>query len=166
MGADGGLAFIPVHPKATVEEAYNYLRPFFTFDATGSDWGDDSRSDYLRENDEGHEIVVPYGTDIWEGHLMADEVMQFVGFLEGILNRAQLIGLTFGDVLLERDTSPSWAWETPSQFENKCYQAIERSGMLDANVRSWIDGLSKVLLFQKAYFGGTRVNVWRHETWT
>jgi hypothetical protein len=91
MSCDGGLAFIPVHPKATLEEACNHLGPFFTFDAKGCDWGDDSRSDYLRENDVGHNIVVPYGTDISDECLMADEVMDFVGFLERITEKSAIL---------------------------------------------------------------------------
>lgn len=165
MGCDGGLAFIPVHPKATVEEAYTYLRPFFEFDAKGCDWGDDSRSDWLRENDEGHNIVVPYGTDIWDEHLMADEVMEFVWFLERMIEKSAIQDLTFEDVLIERDTCPSW--DPPDSHDKKFYRAIENAGIDgDIKVIDWIAGLHKVLQFSKGYRDSKIVNVWRHETWT
>lgn len=165
MGCDGGLAFIPVNPKATLKEACNHLGPFFTFDAKGCDWGDDSRSDYLRENDVGHNIVVPYGTDISDDCLMADEVMDFVGFLERIAEKTAIQDLTFEDILIERDTRPSW--DPPDCHDKKFYQAIEYSGLEKTRVSDWIHGLHEVLQFSKGYSRASKtVNVWRHETWT
>lgn len=154
MGCDGGLAFVAVRPKVTLDEAYKHLNPFFKFDAKGCDWGDDSRSEWLRENDAGHTIVVPYGTDIWDEYLMADEVNEFISFLEMILKKNNHQDLTFGDVLIERDTSPTW--DPPDPGDKRFYQAIEESDMLDEDVATWIAKTEKILTG----------HVYLCETWT
>lgn len=168
MGADGGLAFIPVHPDASLDEAYAYLRPFFTFDAKGSDWGDDSRSQWYEDADTtiGHSICVPYGTDIYDGELMADDVMDFVWFLRSMIDE---IGLgdrvTFADILLEKQTRPTWM--PIDNYNVVFYRAIEEApeDSLAMNVNDWLDGLEKVLAFHDTKWG-TAINVWHEETWT
>lgn len=168
MGADGGLAFIPVHPDASLEEAYAYLRPFFAFEASGSDWGDDSRSQWWEDanNDIGHSICVPYGTDIYDGELMADDIMEFVWFLRGMVDE---LGMgdqaTFGDIVLEKQTRPAWM-PARDRLERIFYQAIEDApDMHGSKLVSWLEGLESVFVFEKTPWG-PRINVWHEETWT
>ena len=106
MGSDGGLAFVPVHPKATVAEAVAYLEPFFTFSLKGCDWGDDSRDEWLQENDYGHAICIPYGTDIYDEDVTPEEVMSFVYFLDGMVKELGMENATFGDLIAKRENAP------------------------------------------------------------
>lgn len=169
MGADGGLAFIPVNPKSTVEEASRYLSPFFTLDARGCDWGDDSRSNWYKENEKDlhwiDAIIVPYGTDIGEDYLMADEVNEFVGFLREVIEEIGINNVTFGDIVLEQETRPTW--NPILDRDRKFYRVIEETPeMYGIFVNDWLAGLEQVLRFSKSPFSGKWVNVTKVETWT
>ncbi len=169
MGADGGLAFISINPNSTVEEATRYLSPFFTFDIRGCDLGDDSRDDWYRENAKDlhwiDAIIVPYGTDIGDHYLMADEVNEFIGFLRETVEEIGMSNVTFGDIVLEQETRPTWN-PIPDR-DKRFYRVIEEAtGMHGVFVSDWLAGLEKVLRFNKSPFFGKWVNVARIETWT
>lgn len=169
MGADGGLAFVSVNPKSTVEEATRYLSPFFTFDVKGCDRGDNSRSNWYEENQKDlhwiDAIIVPYGTDIGEYYLMADEVNKFVGFLHKVVEEIGMSNVTFGDIVLEQETRPTW--NPILDRDKRFYRVIEEANeMHEVFVSDWLAGLEQVLRFNKSPFGGKTVNVARVETWT
>ena len=164
MGSDGGLAFVPVHPKATVVEAVAHLEPFFTFSLKGCDWGDDSRNEWLEENDYGHAICISYGTDIYSEHVTPEEVMSFLYFLEGMIKELGMENTTFGDVLLDKDTRPSWDPVKP--MDRRFYRVIEEATEThNLSVVDWINGLKNVLEFTE-FYGERRVMVSMVETWT
>lgn len=166
MGADGGLMFIDVHPTATVEEAYQHLSLFFNFDCSGCPWGDDSRSDWLVQNDSGHCVVSPYGTDLGDHDLMIDEVMDFLEFLEDAPKKLGIEEPTFGDVLMDLETQPSW-YPVDSKQTKRIYRAIkEATDTHSTLISEWIAGLKKVLKFTKSYRGTYEVRVDYVETWT
>ena len=169
MGADGGLAFVSVNSKSGVEEATRYLSPFFTFDVKGCDWGDDSRSDWYKENQKDlhwiDAIIVPYGTDIGEDYLMADEVNEFVGFLHEVVEEIGMSNVTFGGIELEQETRPTW--NPILDRDRRFYRVIEEANeMYEVFVSDWLAGLEQVLRFNKSPFGGKTVNVARVETWS
>jgi hypothetical protein len=166
MGADGGLAFIPIKSIELYREAVECLRPFFRLEAKGSDWGDDSRSDWVQANgDDQTAIIVPYGTEVDFDDLMGHEIMYFIKFLRRVPQEIGINYPTFGDIVLDFNTRPTW--DAVDRKDRHFYSAIIKAEeMYETYVSHWLENIEKYFWFVNNTFHGSEIPVAFVQTWT